>query len=202
MTLRTDFLDPNQTYEGISAEAPHLGGYVKHHLMTGTWVPAVWELLIQAFGVKTMTDVGCGDGQVADWFVYRGIDALGVDGCAKPGSVHRRIVHDYAAGPLALSERRDLCWSAEFVEHVDEQFVPNFLETFRAHRVLALTHAFPGHAGYHHVNCRVPSYWIDVLEADGWRFDARNTHDLRVAMPRNEFPGRCVKESLLVFQRT
>lgn len=200
---RTHFLDPNQNYEGISEEAPHLGGYVTHHLMTGTWCPEIWGLLIEAFGVKTMTDVGCGDGQVANWFAYRGIDSIGVDGCAKDSDgidAFRRVVHDYSTGPLELSYR-DLCWSAEFVEHVEADFVPNFLATFRRHRVLALTHALPGHAGWHHVNCIPPSRWIDTLESDGWRLDHRNTHDLRSILPRDGFAARCVKETLLLFVR-
>lgn len=199
--MRTDWLDPNQNYEGITKEAPHLGGYVKHNLMTGTWVPDLWELMIQAWHIESMTDVGCGDGQVARWFGYRGIEASGVDGCDGPSDGFRRIVWDYATkGPLD-QPKADLCWSAEFVEHVEERFVSNFLATFRQHRRLALTHALPGHVGYHHVNCREPSYWMKLLEADGWNFDAINTHDLRSIIPRDDFAGRCVKETLLIFSR-
>lgn len=200
--VRKDFLDPNQSYKGISKEASHLGGYVSEHLMTGTWSPWVWELLIDAFNVKTMTDVGAGEGQVARWFAYSGIDAIAVDGCANPRDDGVRYVqHDYSQGPYVPHGIRDLCWSAEFVEHVDEEFVPNFLATFRQHRVLALTHALPGHVGWHHVNCREPSYWLKLLRADGWTFDAENTHDLRSILPREDFPGRCVKETLVILRR-
>lgn len=198
--VRKDFLDPSQKYEGLSKDAPHLGGYVSNHLMTGTWCPDIWDLMIQAWNVRSMTDVGCGEGQVARWFGYRGIESFGVDGCDGPSDGFKRLLWDYATGPLE-TQPRDLCWSAEFVEHVDEQYVPNFLATFRQHRRLALTHAFPGHAGYHHVNCREPSYWIKLLEADGWTFDYNNTHDLRCAIGRDSFPARCVKESLLIFKR-
>ncbi len=199
--IRKDFLDPNQSYRGISTEAPHLGGFVEAPHMTGTWVPWVWELIIEAFKIKTMTDVGAGDGQVARWFAYSGIDAMAVDGCENLRDDGVRYVqHDYSKGEF-VPPRRDLCWSAEFVEHVNEEFVPNFLATFRQHRFLALTHAFPGHAGYHHVNCREPSYWLKLLAADGWTFDAETTHDLRCVLPRDDFPGRCVKESLLFFRR-
>ncbi len=199
--IRTLFRDPGQNYRCVSAEAPHLCGLVSEWSMTGTWVPHVWELLIEAYKVKTMTDVGAGDGQVARWFAYNGIDAMAVDGCEnKRDDGVRYVRHDYAHGEF-VPPKRDLCWSAEFVEHVEEQYVPHFLATFRQHRVLALTHALPGHCGYHHVNCREPSYWIKLLELDGWKFDYLNTHDLRSIIPRDDFPGRCVKETLLIFKR-
>lgn len=199
--IRKEWLDPNLTYRGLTKETPHLGGFVSEWAMTGTWVPHVWELLIQAFKIKSMTDVGAGDGQVARWFAYQGLDAMAVDGCAnRRDDGVRYVQHDYSRGSFE-PHQRDLCWSAEFVEHVDEEYVPNFLATFRPHRVLALTHALPGHVGYHHVNCREPSYWIKILERDGWKFDYLNTHDLRSVIEREDFPGRCAKETLLIFKR-
>lgn len=155
----------------------HLGGYI-----TGgdpaTFYPHLWEWFADDMGVRSVLDVGCGDGIALDYFEQFGVDVLGIDGIAQDDV--RILQHDYSIGPWPPSgwhhrSSFDLVWSCEFVEHVEEQHVPNFLETFRCGQLVAMTHATPGQGGHHHVNCRERSYWKRMLAAAGFEFDERLT---------------------------
>jgi hypothetical protein len=96
-----------------------------------------------------------------------------LDGCRQaiaesvlPGHV---VLHDFCQGAFGGQRRFDLVWSCEFLEHVDEQYLPNILKTCGlATRVIAVTHAFPGQAGHHHVNCQPATYWIKHFESLGF----------------------------------
>jgi len=152
-------------------KAGHVGGYI-HGGDPGSWCPHLWQWAVHEFGVRSVLDIGCGEGHSTRFFQQLGCDVLGVDGCEQavaesvfPGCT---VLHDFASGPFIPKRRFDLIWSCEFLEHVDEQYVPNILTTFSAARVILLTHAFPGQRGHHHVNCRPSSYWIALLEGAGF----------------------------------
>lgn len=148
---------------------PHLGG---HQDMTWVDEPTL-DYLIARYGVRTMLDVGCGPGGMVVAARERNLDAWGIDGDPamwRPDV----IIHDYTIGPLGFSPI-DLIWCVEFVEHVEAQYIPNYLATFRAGHTLYLTHALPGQGGHHHVNEQPDQYWIDVLVGDGWAVDHEAT---------------------------
>lgn len=162
--------------------ADHLGGYVAGG-DDATWYPELWTWLIHEHGVRSVIDVGCGDGQALRYFASEGCAALGVEGVPQH---HERIVeHDYTSGPFAPDIDFDLAWSCEFVEHVDEACVDNFLATFACARTVLMTHAEPGQDGHHHVNCQPAGYWIEKLNAIGYRLDDRLTLQTRTLARAN-----------------
>jgi len=178
---------------------PHLGGFI-HGGDGNTWCPEVWQALIDDFCVRSVIDVGCGEGQALRWFLNKGLDAVGVEGslAAIALSGHGRIVHhDYSNGALLPSQAFDLCWCAEFVEHVEEKHIGNYLATFSSADVVAMTHAAPGQDGWHHVNCQPEAYWIDVMQKYGFVRDIEYSKSLR-EMTEAEH----VRRSLLVFRKT
>ena len=134
--------------------------------------PVMWDWLTRVHGVTSVLDVGCGDGSAVQTFRDLGMHAIGVDGVPGPGV---DIVHDFTEGPMNVRvsglREFDLVWSCEFVEHVNEEHIPNFLETFKSAPLVMLTHAIPGQNGHHHVNCRTEDYWIGVMAGIGYRED-------------------------------
>jgi SAM-dependent methyltransferase len=163
-------------------KAGHVGGYIQGG-DPGSWCPHLWQWVVREFRVRSVLDIGCGEGHSTHFFQQLGCDVLGVDGCEQavadsviPGYT---VLHDFADGPFIPKRNFDLIWSCEFLEHVDEEYVPNILTTFAAARVILLTHAFSGQRGHHHVNCRPSSYWIGLLEGTGFECSVARSLEAR-----------------------
>lgn len=137
----------------------HLGGAYLDCNDANTFTPDIWQYLIDKYAIKSVIDVGCGAGWNTVWWHERGYYATGVEGWPEAIAktrmpMQRMIVHDYTTGPLkALTEDGqlfDLAWSSEFVEHVEERFIPNYMATFQCAKLVCMTYATPGQGGYHH----------------------------------------------------
>ena len=176
----------------------HLGGYVPGG-DAATFYPLLWRWLVDELGVASVIDVGCGDGVALREFAEYGCTVLGVEGTAQDDE--RIVQHDYVLGPYRPEMRFDLAWCCEFVEHVGERYLPNFLATFQAADLVALTHAFPGQAGHHHVNCQPVDYWLGALAAIGFQIDEDTTQTARVYAAANSSPWNHFVRSGLVFRR-
>lgn len=177
----------------------HLGGFFRGG-DPDTQYPALWQWLVKELGVCSMLDVGCGDGAALEVFGKFGVDCVGIDGI---NMNHPLIVtHDYTTGPSRLGRTDyDLVWSCEFVEHVEERFVPNFMADFCRGQVVAMTHAVPGQGGWHHVNCRDDAYWIDVFESYGYEHDVVLTKKARRKARFHANPQNYFVKSGLVFRK-
>lgn len=178
----------------------HLGGYLPGG-DPATYFPALWEFLVDEHGVRSVIDVGCGDGVALNHFRWRGCRVLGVEGV--PQDEPDIVAHDYTTGPYYAPVRKawDLCWCCEFVEHVEEQYVPNFLATFACAELVLMTHATPGQPGYHHVNCQDRQYWVDRLFDIGYDIDEQFTVDCRIVAADNRHSWNHFVRSGLAFRR-
>ena len=169
-------------YEG------HLGGYIMSgqspapsglniiHGDPETWSPDLWLWAMSALNVRSVLDIGCAEGHCIEFFSRYGCRVRGVDG-SKFAKEHSLLtdchdVHDFAEGSYTTTDTYDLVWCCEFVEHVEERYVDNFLQTFKAARsYILLTHARPGEKGWHHVNCQFAEYWEEKLDQIGFAVD-------------------------------
>lgn len=181
----------------VDQERPHLGGYIPGG-DPATHYPDLWEWLVHE-GVKSVLDIGCGEGLALKFFGQLGCRVLGVDGVEQDDP--SIICHDYTQGPLVIPDPFDLVWTCEFVEHVEEQYVPNFVTTFKAANAVLMTHAEPGQPGYHHVNCQPAEYWIATMKEAGYRFDEDFTRQARELAAINSFPINHFSRSGLAFVR-
>jgi SAM-dependent methyltransferase len=165
--------------KNLSPESnPHLGGHCfVTHIDEGLLIFCKDQL-----NCKNMIDIGCGPGGMIELANKMGIDAIGVDGDPRlTREDDRIIIHDYAAGILNFQRTFDLAYSCEFVEHVEEKYIPNFIETFKlAHNVI-LTYAPENTPGHHHVNCKSEEYWIQIFESYNFLFDRKITNKLRLS---------------------
>lgn len=161
---------------------PHLGGSEgETHIDQGAL-----QFIVNATsgmgGVRSMLDVGCGPGGMVDLARKLGIQSFGVDGDT---TINRGtlpvFIHDFTTGPVPLKRTFDLCWSVEFVEHVEEKYMDNFIQAFQACRFLMMTYAYPGQGGHHHVNEQDTPYWIDKMTQAGFIFEPQMTDGIRRA---------------------
>ena len=189
---------------------PHLGGYVPGG-DEATWYPNLWTWLVQDEAgprVRSVLDVGCGEGHSTRFFREICPNTVGIDGTWQDSSI---VQHDFTTGPwlggwadinsALRSGLWDLVWCCEFVEHVEERYVPNFLETFKLAKHVLLTHAFPGQDGHHHVNCQPREYWVGALAAIGYGLDEELTTRTRNLAALNRSPWNHYVRSGLAFRR-
>lgn len=185
---------------------PHLGGYIIGG-DDATYYPALWRWLVEQKEVRSVIDVGCGEGHAVSFFEELGCDVIGVDGVEQDNP--QIVCHDYTEGswPQAVRGNRmegasDLVWSCEFVEHIEERCVPNFLETFLMAPLVLMTHAAPGQQGHHHVNCQPEAYWRGVMAAIGYELDDALTQECRGLAARNRNQWNHFARSGLAFVRS
>lgn len=195
----------------VPALDSHLGGCIQNG-DTGdlrTWSPVVWRALLDSITARPIKvlDVGCGFGYSTKWFSQQpecGItNVVGLEGwnyAVKKGVYSNTVLHDLTKGPYTEG-RFDLCWSCEFVEHLEEKFLPNLLHTFSLCDLVAMTHAVPGQGGHHHVNEQEAGYWIDKLGGIGYNYDEQESLRLRALIPPGD-EGHFVRETLLIFRRS
>jgi SAM-dependent methyltransferase len=160
----------------------HLGGFFSEG-DGGTYYPAMWSYLVEKYGIHSVLDVGCGKGYSALFFKSLGCAVKGVDGSLEASKTNLIpedfLLNDYTQKSAIGKMEFDLVWSCEFVEHVEERFMENYLRDFHRGKYLAMTFAGPNQPGHHHVNCKPQEYWIDVMARAGFRYLASETQDLR-----------------------
>lgn len=148
-----------------------LGGAVEQG-DANTIMPDVWGYLLTRHQVRSVLDLGCGFGHAMKWFEDNLVPTRGVEGWEE--AVTRHLVpghvlqHDYTKGLSPLADAAyDLCWCAEFVEHVEERFIPNYMADMKRCRLVCITHAEPWQDGHHHVTLHDDDWWVRTFAGHG-----------------------------------
>ena len=141
----------------------HLGGHVnKTNLEEGTF-----NYLNKKYNLKSFLDIGCGPGgmvQLANEnkLLARGLE--GDDNAIKQSNVSNLITKiDFSKEKYDNQldiDAFDLGYSSEFLEHVDEKYIDNYMTAFQKCKYVLITAAPPKWPGHHHVNCKDHEYWI------------------------------------------
>ncbi|REJ88244.1 MAG: methyltransferase domain-containing protein [Planctomycetota bacterium] len=183
----------------MDPDDPALGGNIVGG-DAATFHPALWSFLIERFAVDSVLDVGCGEGHCVRYFYEKGIPAFGFDGLKAnvDNAVFPIALHDLRCGPFVMPVALAHC--CEVVEHIEERYLNNVLQTLANGRLIAMTHALPGQGGYHHVNCQSSDYWIDRIEPLGFRYLPEVTQQGRAAITASGSWTYFVKSGL-IFQR-
>lgn len=165
-----------------------------------SWSPKTWELIIKEKNITSIIDVGCGEGHHSKWFLEKGLDVLSIDGSelafnnASEEVKKNFVIWDYTQGPYISSKKYKLGWAVEFVEHIEEKYISNFISTFKKCKYIAMTHALPGQGGYHHVNEQDRHYWIKKMYEYGFDLDDGYTQHIK-----DTGDGEYVKRTFLFF---
>ena len=160
----------------------HLGGHMnKVHTDRATLL-----YLQEKYDINSMVDVGCGPGDMVMIAKDRGINAMGIDGDFTLQDMWKArelpiVLHDFTKSEVAMSAFAgwDLGWSVEFLEHVEEKYMDNWMAIFEKCKYIVCTAAPPGHAGHHHVNCQTREYWIEKFDGYGFEYDEEETEYIR-----------------------
>lgn len=154
----------------------HLGGHCNiTHVDEGILSYVQGDL-----NVKTMLDIGCGPGGQIFTAQKIGIEAEGIDGLPGPAKLDVKItIHDFTENKYEHGKKFDFGWSCEFLEHVDERFMENYMNSFQACKYIFVTYAPKGKVGHHHVNCQDQEYWINKFSSFGFEYDEERTSKAR-----------------------
>jgi cyclopropane fatty-acyl-phospholipid synthase-like methyltransferase len=181
----------NENTNGLPA---HLGGHQNEtHIDDGAL-----SLMINKFNVKSYLDIGCGPGGMVELAASKGLKVLGIDGdfTLTRDNPEHYLLHDFTTGPAPIDDLWDMGWSCEFLEHVEEKYMDNYMDAFKKCKRIVVTHAFPGQGGHHHVNEQEPNYWFNQFGSRGFLLDNTITDELRRASTMEQ---RYIRTSALVF---
>lgn len=140
-----------------------------------SYVPLLWESMLDDSRISSVLDIGAGFGHASRWFAEHGCRVVGIEGSeevVQSSGLDYLRVHDFSLGPIRDLDKFDLCWCSEFAEHVEQQHEQNWIDAAKHCRILALTAAMPGQGGHHHVNEQPLGYWVERLEPEGFRYSS------------------------------
>lgn len=167
----------------------HLGGHYNFTAM----IESTFDFIRQKYNIQSVLDIGCGPAGMVEYMRSKGVDAIGVDGDPSLPKKEYVIVHDYTLSSLELDRKFDLAYSTEFLEHVYEQYIPNFLPSFQKAKYVFCSAAPKGQGGHHHVNENSKEYWIEKFDSYGFTYlkedsdEISKTHEYKLVKNNSMF---------------
>lgn len=176
----------------------HLGGNLENG-DPDTFSEKVWKYLLEITNANKILDLGSGRGYTSKWFIDHGLTVTAVDGLEQNIStaIVPTILHDLTTGPYLNSV--DLVICVEVVEHIEEIFLENLLNSLSNGNYIFMTHAVPGQTGYHHVNCQNSEYWINHLANKNFKLLETESNKLRELAKEDN--ARWLVQNGMIFQR-
>jgi hypothetical protein len=191
------------TYAGLTGVTPESAQHLGGNITVGdpfTYSPRVWDYVIDRFCITSALDLGSGCGNASFYMHKRGVRVVAVEGFKGnvDVSLYPAVQHDLTKGSVVT--RVDLVHCQEVVEHIEEKYLGNILDTFAAGKYVLMTHALPGQGGYHHVNEQPQEYWVHHLEQRGFRLLSQDTDRIRAFAKQED--ARYLAQSGLIFSNS
>lgn len=144
--------------------------------------PVLKEALVKVFSdVKTIIDIGCGNGEYTKHFIQHKFECSGYDGCPITPEITNGVckVQDFSV-PVSLGTF-DLVLSLEVGEHVPQQYEQIFIDNLTSHstKYICISWGVVGQPGIGHVNCRNNDYIIEEMSKRDFEFDKSKSNILR-----------------------
>jgi hypothetical protein len=164
----------------VDPQKPHLGGNMGGGDQGTDFSKDLWPWMVAKYKPKRILDVGCAEGHALRAFRALGVETVGLEGLPQNASKCPPpvIVHDLTLGSRQVQDI-DLIWCCDVVEHIEERFVENILNTFRCADIVALCHGTESmaHSGWHHVNNQTVGYWAEKMRSAGFKLDEEGTKE-------------------------
>lgn len=163
--------------------------------------------IISILEPSSIIDVGCGTGDLVEYFNEIGVKAWGIEGSkrALPFVVSDKIFIFDIRDELDIDYPRfDLCLSLEVAEHIDpdraNQYIKNLVQL--SNKVL-ISAAPIGQLGHGHVNCQPYEYWIKKFSDRNYEFIPAIAEMIKQQLfPWRHKPGiKAYYNNLLYFER-
>tara|TARA_Y100000590_G_scaffold143050_1_gene164204 strand:- start:12707 stop:13423 length:717 start_codon:yes stop_codon:yes gene_type:complete len=152
----------------------HLGGHInKNNIEEGSLL-----FLQNKFEISSMIDIGCGPGDMEEVCNKLNISFFGLEGDEKCKKNNIQII-DFTKEKYESDKIYDLGYSTEFLEHVEEKYIENYINAFINCKYILITAAPPKWPGHHHVNCKNHEYWIKIFNKNGFILDPYLTLKVR-----------------------
>lgn len=166
---------------GKGEKMKHVGGHSGK-----TWIDeGALKALLKEVKAETFLDIGCGPGGQIDIAESLGLKAYGLDGDPFMAKNAKVTLCDFSVSKVDTSSMEyssyDIGWSTEFLEHVEAEYIENFMSAFEICKYVVFTHATPGQGGYHHVNEQPFEYWKKIFEDYGFEYDEGLTKKIKEA---------------------
>lgn len=176
----------------VSPHKPHLGGNMAGGDGGTDYSNDLWPWIVEKFNPQYLMDVGSAEGHALHYFHSRGVKVIGLEGLARNAAKCKApvIVHDLCEGPRPV-EGVDFLWCCDVVEHIEEKYVQNILDTFKCAKTVALCHGTEGmvNSGWHHVNNKTVGYWAEKMRSAGYEIDeAATAESHRITQGRSYWP--------------
>jgi hypothetical protein len=173
----SEYKNFNYTYL-VDKENSHLGGNFEDNDWA-SYSELTWKYIIEKYNIKSSLDVGSGRGFSSKYFESLGVDITAIDGLKDnvENSLVPTLQVDLTKGNFL--KEVDFVNCVEVVEHIEEKYINNLLDTLCNGKYVLITHAFPGQEGWHHVNCQPSEYWIEKFSNRGYTFDKEQSLFLR-----------------------
>ena len=133
--------------------------------------------ILNKYCTGSVLDIGCANGDVVKYLRDSGVEAYGIDGdewavdyFADSNIKQFLYKHDYTKGKSQFNKKS---------EHVDEQYIDNYMKDFMLGKKIILHTPPRGTPGYHHVNTRDKDYWTLLFAQYGAKYDAHMTKQVR-----------------------
>jgi SAM-dependent methyltransferase len=139
------------------------------------------DLIYETAHPGSACDFGCGNAYLLYFLAQKGVEVTGLEAsdAALPfidSSIRNRIQIHNLTKPIAAGSY-DLVISTEVAEHLPKKAAPTFVKSIAqsATKNIIFTAAKPGQWGDGHINCQPKTYWINLFESSGWRYDEAAT---------------------------
>ena len=134
------------------------------------------EIIYETFKPISVLDVGCGNAFLIQWLNARGVKVLGVEGASEATAFIDHSIKDKVVikdlSQTHVFGKFDLVISTEVAEHIPKKYSLNFIKnlTRNAQNHILFSAAHPGQWGDGHINCRPKTFWISLMEGEGWKY--------------------------------
>lgn len=153
--------------------------------------------ILKAWSIKSVVDIGCGNGAYTKKLREAGFDCKGYDGSPLTPELSEGLceIKDFSE-PVDIGEF-DCVLCLEVGEHLPEKYESIFLDNIcKCSDILIMSWAIEGQPGTGHVNCRNNDYIIGKMRERGFFYWPETSRLLRDSSSLPWF-----KDTIIIFER-